>query len=342
MKTKAIKAALLLGTMVAVASPAAAEFHDRTIRISNGVAENHPVHNGVDAMQQCLDDKTGGKMKLQAYWSGSLGGDLQATQALRSGTLDAVVTSSSPLVGIEPALGVFDLPFLFQTNEEAYAVMDGDFGKFLNDKLADKGLVNLAYWENGFRNVSNSKRPITKWEDLKGIKIRVMQNNIFLDTFDNLGANATPMAFGEVFSALETGAIDAQENPYVTIDTSKFYEVQKYISETKHAYTPFLFLFSKPIFDTFDPDEQDALRTCAVKGGSVERNVIQDLNKKSLEKMEKAGIKFNKVSPEELARMREKSQVVYDKHRDEIGGDVIDRVQKTIDGLRSEKKASSN
>ncbi|KFE33413.1 DctP family TRAP transporter solute-binding subunit, partial [Thioclava atlantica] len=297
MKTQALKAALLLGTIMAVASPAAAEFQDRTIRISNGVAENHPVHNGIDAMQQCLDKKTGGKMKLQAYWSGALGGDLQATQALRSGVLDAVVTSSSPLVGIEPALGVFDLPFLFQSNEEAYTVMDGDFGKFLDDKLAEKGLVNLAYWENGFRNVSNSKRPITKWEDLKGIKIRVMQNNIFLDTFDNLGANATPMAFGEVFSALETGAIDAQENPYVTIDTSKFYEVQKYISETKHAYTPFLFLFSKPIFDTFAPDEQQALRDCAVEGGSVERNVIQDLNQKSLKKMEDAGLEFNKVSP---------------------------------------------
>lgn len=334
MKT-ALKTALLLTTVMAVASPALADFKNRTIRVSNGIAENHPVHNGIDAMQQCLDQKTGGKMKMQTFWGGALGGDLQATQALRSGLQDAVVTSSSPLVGIEPALGVFDLPFLFRSNEEAYAVMDGDFGQLLDKKLAAKGLVNLAYWENGFRNVSNSKHPITKWEDLEGIKIRVMQNNIFLDTFKNLGANATPMAFGEVFSALETKAIDAQENPYVTTDTSKFYEVQKYISETKHAYTPFLFLYSKAIFDTYAPEEQQALRDCAAVGRDVERKVIQDLNQESLKKMEAAGLKFNKVSPEELAKMREKSQVVYDAHRAEIGGDVIDGVQKALDAMRS-------
>ncbi|HLP71105.1 MAG TPA: TRAP transporter substrate-binding protein [Rhizobium sp.] len=316
------------------AAPAFADYNDRNIRVSNGINADHPVGNGIEAMQKCLDEKSGGKMKLTAFWGGALGGDLQATQALRSGVQEAVVTSSSPLVGIVPALGVFDLPFLFASNEEADAVMDGEFGDLLNQKLEAAGLVNLAYWENGFRNLSNSKKPVAKWEDLEGMKVRVMQNDIFLDTFQNFGANATPMAFGEVFSALETKAIDAQENPYVTIDTSKFYEVQNYVSETKHAYTPFLFLFSKAIFDTYTADEQSALRECAVVGRDVERKVIRELNEKSLEKIKAAGVEVNTLSPEEYARMLEKSQVVYEKHKETIGAEVVDRVQSILADMR--------
>ncbi|MGO1164310.1 TRAP transporter substrate-binding protein [Brucella sp. C7-11G] len=315
-------------------APAQAEFKSRNIRVSNGINADHPVGDGIKAMQACLDEKSDGKLKFTAFWGGALGGDLQATQALRSGVQEAVVTSSSPLVGIVPALGVFDLPFLFANAEEAYTVMDGEFGDLLNEKLDAAGLVNLGYWENGFRNLSNSKRPVNKWEDLEGMKVRVMQNNIFLDTFKNFGANATPMAFGEVFSALETKAIDAQENPYVTIDTSKFYEVQEYVSETKHAYTPFLFLFSKPIFNTYSPEEQAALKECASVGRDVERSVIAELNKKSLAKIEAAGVKFNTITPEEHARILEKSQVIYEKHKADIGPDIVDRVQSILADLR--------
>ncbi len=316
------------------AAPASAEFNSRNIRVSNGINADHPVGNGIKAMQACLDEKSGGKLKLTAFWGGALGGDLQATQALRSGVQEAVVTSSSPLVGIVPALGVFDLPFLFQNAEEAYKVLDGDFGTMMNEKLDAAGLVNLAYWENGFRNLSNSKRPVTKWEDFSGMKVRVMQNNIFLDTFQNLGANATPMAFGEIYSALETNAIDAQENPYVTIDTSKFFEVQKYITETNHAYTPFLFLFSKAIFNTYTAEEQAALRECAIVGRDEERKVIGELNKKSLEKIKEAGLEVNQLSPEEQARIREKSMVVYEKHKAQIGADVIDGILAKIQEVR--------
>ncbi|WP_438755024.1 TRAP transporter substrate-binding protein [Pararhizobium sp. O133] len=317
-----------------LASPASAEFTERNIRVSNGINADHPVGNGIEAMQKCLDEKSGGKLKMTAFWGGALGGDLQATQALRSGVQEAVVTSSSPLVGIEPALGVFDLPFLFSTADEAYKVLDGKFGEMMDEKLAAVGLVNLAYWENGFRNLSNSVRPVTKWEDLEGMKVRVMQNNVFLDTFQNLGANATPMAFGEVFSALETKTIDAQENPYVTIDTSKFFEVQKYVTQTNHAYTPFLFLFSKAIFDTYAPEEQAALRECAVVGRDVERQVIGDLNKKSLEKIKAAGLEVNVLSPEEQARIREKSMVVYEKHKAEIGANVVDAILAELAEIR--------
>lgn len=323
-----------IGITSSFSATAAGDFKARNIRLSNGLASDHPLGKGVAAFNDCLQEKSGGKMKITAYWSSSLGDDVQATQALRSGTQEAVITSSSPLVGLVPALGVFDLPFLFANEKEADAVVDGEFGNFINEKLDAAGVINLAYWENGFRNLSNSKHAVNKWEDLSGLKVRVMQNNIFLDTFRGMGTNATPMAFGEIFSALETHAIDGQENPFVTIDTSKFYEVQKYISVTKHAYTPFLVLFSKPIWNRYSDDEKGALRECAVVGRDIQRTVIRAESSKSLDKIREAGLKINEVSAEEQVRMREKVQPVYDKHKPTIGVEVVDRVQKTLEELR--------
>ncbi len=318
---------------LSAAAPAFAEFNDRNIRVSNGINEDHPVGNGIKAMQACLDQKSGGKLKLTAFWGGALGGDLQATQALRSGVQEAVVTSSSPLVGIIPALGVFDLPFLFANAQEAYTVLDGDFGDMMNEKLEAAGLVNLAYWENGFRNLSNSVRPVTKWEDFEGMKVRVMQNNIFLDTFQNLGA--TPLRWLSAKSSRRskprrsTAGKPLCDDRYVEVLRSA--EVR---TETNHAYTPFLFLFSKPIFDSYTPEEQAALRECAVVGRDEERKVIQDLNKKSLEKIKEAGLEVNTLSAEEQARIREKSMVVYEKHKAEIGADVVDAILAKLEGIR--------
>ncbi|WP_220475293.1 TRAP transporter substrate-binding protein [Paracoccus onubensis] len=330
-------AAGLAATMVAgLLAPASAEISKRTIRVSNGVAEDHPNGEGVRAMAQCFDEKTGGEWTLNAFWSSALGDDLQATQALRSGTQEMVVTSSSPIVGIVPALGVFDLPFLFANEKEADAVLDGEFGQYISDMMPAANLVNLAYWENGFRNLTNSARPVTKLEDFSGMRVRVMQNNVFLDTFQTLGTNATPMAFGEVFSALETGAIDGQENPYVTIDTSKFYEVQKYLSNTRHAYTPFMVLFSKTIWDQYSEEEQQILVDCAVAGRDVQREASRKLSEESLARVEEAGLEVNDIDTAEMEKIHEAVQGVYERHAEEIGPEVIEKMQATLAEIRGE------
>jgi tripartite ATP-independent transporter DctP family solute receptor len=332
---------LLKGLTVALcasvfAAPGFAQIEERNIRISNGINEDHPVGNGVKAMTECATEKSGGKIKMTAFWGGALGGDLEATQALRSGTQEMVITSSSPLVGIAPELGVFDLPFLVSSEQEADALLDGEFGQYISDRMPQYGLVNLAFWENGFRNLTNSKQPVAKWEDLNGMKVRVMQNNVFLDAFSNMGANAVPMAFGEVFSALETGAIDAQENPFVTIDTSKLYEVQDYLSVTRHAYTPFMVLFSKPIFDTYSAEEQQILKDCAMVGRDVQRARSRELSGQSLAKLKEAGMEVNELSPEEQTRMREKAQPIYEKHASTIGQETIQRVQAELQKIRGQ------
>jgi tripartite ATP-independent transporter DctP family solute receptor len=331
---KPLAAATAMACAALLAAPAQAQFAERTIRMSNGINQDHPVGNGVAKMTACVTQKSGGKMKIQAFWGGALGGDLQATQALRSGTQEMVITSSSPLVGIVPELGVFDLPFLFQNEAEADKVLDGSFGQFISDKMPAANLVNLAWWENGFRNLTNSRRAVGKWEDLQGVKVRVMQNNIFLDTFRTLGANAVPMAFGEVFTALETRAIDGQENPFVTIDTSKFYEVQKFLSVTRHAYTPFMVLYSKPLWDKLSNDERSALSACSIEGRDEQRKVSRELSEKSLASLKARGMQINEVSQAEYRRMFEKVQAVYDKHQSTIGTETITRLKSTLADIR--------
>ncbi|MDQ7956849.1 MAG: TRAP transporter substrate-binding protein [Rhodocyclaceae bacterium] len=320
---------------VALATPfaASAQFAERTIKLTNGVNEDHPVGQGVKKMQEVLAAKTGGKMKIAAFWGGAAGGDLQATQALRAGTQEMVCTSSSPLVGIVKELGVFDLPFLFNNEKEADAVLDGPAGEYFNKKLEAAGLVNLAYWENGFRNLTNSKRPVAKVEDFEGVKVRVMQNNIFLDSFKTLGTNAVPMAFGEVFTALETRTIDGQENPFVTIETSKFSEVQKYLSVTRHAYTPFLILYSKKLWDQLKPEEQAVLREAAIEGRKVEREANRALNAKSLENLKKT-MTVNEVTPAEQKRMFDKVKPVYDKNIPTIGAEAVNVVMDALKKAR--------
>ena len=326
---------VLAGTTMLFSSTAFAQYAERTIKFTNGVAEDHPVGLGFKKMQEVLAAKTGGKMKINAFWNGSAGGDLQATQALRAGTQEMVCTSSSPLVGIVKELGVFDLPFLFANEKEADAVLDGPAGVYFNKKLEEAGLVNLAYWENGFRNLTNNKRPVTKVEDFDGVKVRVMQNNIFLDTFKTLGTNAVPMNFGEVFTALETKTIDGQENPFVTIETSKFSEVQKYLSVTRHAYTPFLILYSKKLWDQLTPQEQAVLREAAIEGQKVERAANRSLNEKSLASLKKT-MTVNEVTPAEQKRMFEKVKPVYDKNTPIIGQEpvtiVLDALKKARGG----------
>jgi TRAP-type C4-dicarboxylate transport system substrate-binding protein len=169
---------------------------------------------------------------------------------------------------------------------------------------------------------------------MPGLKVRVMQNNVFLDTFKTMGANAVPMSFGEVFTALETKAIDGQENPFVTIDTSKFYEVQKYLSVTRHAYTPFMVLYSKQLWDKLSPQEQKVLQECAIAGRDEQRKVSRALSDKSLADLKAKGMVVNEISPAEQKRLRETVKPVYEKHAATIGKDTVDRMNATLAKIR--------
>jgi tripartite ATP-independent transporter DctP family solute receptor len=245
-----------------------------------------------------------------------------------------LITSTAPLAGIVPSMGVFDLPFLFNNEKEADQVLDGKAGDWFAAKLPPVGLVNLAWWENGFRHTTNSKRPIAKMEDFEGVKMRVMQNTVFIDTFKTLGSNAVPMAFSEVYSALETKTVDGQENPFANIENMKFYEVQKYLTLTKHAYSPLAVLMSKKTWDTLSPAEQGAMRECASRGRDEERRVNREQAAKSVANLKSKGMLVNELSPAETQRIRDKAQVVYQTHTKEIGDEAITLVTGELKRIR--------
>jgi tripartite ATP-independent transporter DctP family solute receptor len=313
----AVAAAALLAT-----GAAQAQFQERNFKVSNGVSKEHPMGNGLAKMGECTLAKSGGKLKITPYWDGALGNDLTATQSVRTGSIDMVLTSTAPLVGIVPELGVFDLPFLFGSEAEADQLLDGKVGEWFTAKMPAAGVINLAWWENGFRHTTNSKRPITKAEDFEGVKMRVMQNNIFIDTFNTLGSNAVPMAFSEVYSALETKTVDGQENPFNNIENMKFYEVQKYLTLTKHAYSPTLVLFSKKVWDGLSAQEQATLKDCAVLGRDEQRKVNRQKAEASLANLKSRGMLVNEISPAEMARIRTKTAVIQERHGKAIGNEA--------------------
>ncbi|MET0351452.1 MAG: DctP family TRAP transporter solute-binding subunit, partial [Rhizobacter sp.] len=243
---KFIRRTLIAGLVLAAVAPAfAQDIKPRLIRFGYGLNEQSNQGRAVKVFQQEVEKLSGGKMKVRAFGAASLGPDVQMQQALIGGAQEMMVGSTATLVGITKEMALWDTPFLFNNVKEADTVLDGPVGEKVKSKLAEKGLVGLVYWENGFRNLTNSKRPVTKMEDLDGIKLRVMQNNVYLDSFKTLGANAIPLPFSELFSALETKTVDGQENPYNTILSSKFFEVQKYLSVTNHVYSPWIVMVSK-------------------------------------------------------------------------------------------------
>jgi tripartite ATP-independent transporter DctP family solute receptor len=306
----------------------------KVIKAGIGLNEDHPQGQGLLKFKEIVEEKSGGKLKVQTYFSASLGDDLKMTVALQGGTQEITIPSTSPLAGMIKEFGIFDFPFIFNTAEEADAILDGSVGNKLLEKLPEHGLVGLAYWENGFRHVTNSKHPINTAEDFKGIKLRTMQNRVHIDAFKQLGANPTPMAFSEVFTALESKTIDGQENPLATIKSNKFYEVQNYLSLTKHVYTPFVFLVSKKFWDNLSPEEQQILKYAAVEAGKYQRELSREEDKKSLEELKETKIKINEVSDEERQKMEEAIKSVIAQYAKEFDEELVNEMYRELEKIR--------
>ena len=247
------------------------------------------------------------------------------------------LVSTAAAAGNVKEFALFDFPFLFSDEREAYAVLDSPVGTQLLDKLTDRGVVGLCYWEVGFRHVTNSKHPVVKLEDFKGLKIRTIQNPVFVDVFNTLGANASPMAFTEVYTALESKALDGQETPYNIIYTSRFHEVQKYLSATKHIYGPGVMLVGKKFWDPLSGDEKKILRDSCAEARDYERQVSRDLDVKVLAEMKAKGLLVNEISPEERARMRDKVKPVIEKYTAVVGPDLVKQTYAEIERVRKQK-----
>jgi tripartite ATP-independent transporter DctP family solute receptor len=232
---------------------------------------------------------------------------------------------------------LFDLPFLFNNEKEADFVLDGPVGRKLLDKLPEKGLIGLTYFEHGFRNVTNSRRPVTKMEDLQGLKLRVMQIPVMIDMFSALGANPSPLPLPEVYTALEQKAVDGQENPYSLVEASKYYEIQKYASDTRHTFNPIVLLFSKKTWDKLSADERKVLADAAKEAQPYQRNANREVNAKSAEFLKSKGMTLTTFPAQERERLREKLKPVTEKYVKQIDPALAQELFSELDKARAAK-----
>jgi len=300
---------LLAASLAAAFSmPASAQQQERIIRFGHLNNVDHPVSLGVKRFAEVLLAKSGGKMKVQEFPASQLGNELQQQSALQGGVQQMSAPATTSLAGIVKEFGLVDFPYSVTSFAQADALLDGPLGKTLISKLPEKGLIALGYWDLGFRNVTNSKRPITKAEDMDGLKIRVIPNPVFMDTFKAFKANPLPMPFTELYPALESKAVDGQENPFAVILSNKFFEVQKFVSATNHVYAANIILVSKKFWDELTPAEQKWMQEAADESRTYQRQVSRAAAQKAVADLKAAGMQYNEVSPAELARMRQIAQ----------------------------------
>ncbi|WP_246519789.1 TRAP transporter substrate-binding protein [Ancylobacter lacus] len=308
----------------------AADVQERTLKFGYSTFEAHPLGQGANKFVALVSEKSDGKIKMKVYPATQLGSETQTISATQGGVQDLVGTSTAPLVGLVKEYAIFDLPFLLSNEKQADALVDGPVGQELLAKLQEKNLVGLCFFENGFRHVTNSKHPIVGAGDLSGLKIRVMQNPVYIDAFRTLGANAVPMPWPEVYTALESGAIDAQENPFGIIYVNKLNEVQKYVSVTKHAYSPWAVMMSKKLWDKLSADEQKIFVDSCNEAKAYQRQVSRAEDARIVAELKARGMQINELSPAELADLKARMQPVVAKYTETVGPDLVKQAQASI------------
>ncbi|GHU19944.1 ABC transporter substrate-binding protein [Betaproteobacteria bacterium] len=281
---------------------------------------------GIVKFKEAIEKETNGRIKMQLFPDGQMGNDMSMMDSLKMGTLDMTVTSTGPIANTTKTFLVFDLPFLFTSEKIADTVLDGPACQEILDTLKGTGLVGLAYWENGFRNMTNSRKPINTPDDLKGLKIRTMQNPIHLDSFKKWGANPVPLPFNEVFTALEQKVIDGQENPNTLIYDAGFYEAQKYLTISRHFYTPFVLMIGQKSWDKLSPADQKLVQKIALDVRADQRAANREFSAKYVDLMRQKGIAINEISPTDIEKFKATSKEIYDQFANDIGKERLEKI----------------
>lgn len=285
---------------------------------------DHPYTLGMVRYADLVKERTKGRVAIQIHHSRQLGDERQVVEGLQLGTIHLTVTSTGPLGGFVPEMNVVDLPFLFRDGEHAYKVLDGEIGRSLLNRFELVGIKGLAFWENGFRHITTAKKPVQQPGDLKGLKIRVMENKVHQAAFRQLGADATPMAWGEVFTSLQQGLLDAQENPIPIIYTFKLNEVQKYVALTGHVYSPAPVLMSKKTWDRMPPEIQKIMFDTAMEVATYQRGLIRDQERRQIGELKAKGMVIVE-NPDRVA-FREAMKPVFEQFQAQFGRELVQRI----------------
>jgi tripartite ATP-independent transporter DctP family solute receptor len=326
----AMAVSLLAGCGGGDKKPAEQKAEKKVIRVSIGLNDASPEYKGLEKWKELVAKESNGRLEIQIFPSAQLGDDIKTMTALRAGTLEMSGPSSSPIATIDKKWMVFDLPFLFANEKVVDAVLDGPFGQKMLDSLSAHGLVGIMYMENGYRQVTNSKHEIKAPADVKGLKIRTMENPVHLAAWRALGANPTPMPFSEVFNAMQQKTIDGQENPNTTNFLQKFHEVQKFTTLSQHVYTPFVIMYSKKMWDTLPKADQDLLIKTGKEASKWQREYNRKVDAEAVQGLEKAGMKVTRLTPEQQKAFMDATKDIATQFEKEIGKDIIDQVKAEI------------
>ena len=309
---------------VALAAVGIASAQEKTIKFANQNSAGHPIVLGMEKFKEVVEAKSGGKIKVNIFVGGALGNDQANVSALQGGSLEMVSMNSGILASQVKDFAVYDFPFMFANEKEADAVVDGPFGHKMHEKLLEKGIVGLGYYELGFRNLTNSKRAINKVADIDGLKLRVIPNPINVDWVKALGANPTPLPFPEVYAALEQKAIDGQENPVATINSAKFYEVQKHLTLTRHQYNPQSIMMSKKFWDGLNAPEKKLIEEAVAESIKFQRAQSRGQVASITDNLKKNGMQVTELPASEMVILRDKMKPVIAKHGEAIAATVAD------------------
>jgi len=322
MKALFVTAALVGGLLAA--APAMAQ----NPRLGYVPVDDHPVGQASRHFAKLVEEKTGGRITIDTFGNGVLGSEPEMQASVQAGFIDIMVGPTPNLVGVVPQFMLYDLPFFYKDFAAVDAVMDGEVGEQLFAQLQEKtGIVGLAWWDNGFRHMTNGIRPVNTVEDMAGLNIRVIPNPLFIATWSALGTNPTPLPWPELYSALENRAVDAQETPYALIYTARFYEVQKHLAKTSHVYTPFVLLASQKWFSSLSDEDKAHVMEAAKESAAFQR----DLSRKAAEdleaELEEKGFEITRPTPEALAAMSERVAPVVQEYSEKIGVDLVEQAR---------------
>ena len=334
MKRLMIKTLVAAAAVAAFGMASAQDIKEHAFKFTLNGPEGHPAAAGMKKFAELVSAKSGGKIKVNLFYNGTLGSDQAVVSAMKGGTIEMAVMNSGILASEVKELAIFDFPFLFANEKESDAIVDGPVGKKMHALLEAKGLVGLSYWELGYRQITNSKRPLNKVEDIEGLKLRVIPNPINVAWVKALGANPTPMPFPEVYGGLEQKAIDGQENPISVIAANKFWEVQKNIALTNHQYNPQSVIFSKKVWDTLTPTEKKLIDNAADEAAIVQRKESRAALAANLELLKKNGMTVTTFSPAEVAKLREKMKLVIAQFSASVGEATVNETMAELAKLR--------
>jgi tripartite ATP-independent transporter DctP family solute receptor len=304
------------------AMPAAAQ---TTLKMNISIAQNSHYGVAIDTFAREIDKRTGGRYRIQNFYSGALGAERESIEALQLGTLDLTMTSTGPVPNFVPDIAILDIPFLFRDYAQARAVLDGPIGQDMLQKFDAKGIHGLAWGENGFRNMTNSKHPVVVPEDLKGLKMRTMENPVHIQAYRAFGIIPTPMAFTEVFTALQQGTVDGQENPLSVITSAKLDQVQKYLTLTGHVYSPALILMSTAQWDKLSAADKQIFNEAAKVAVKANRDRIDDDEKKAVADLRAKGMQV--VENVDKAKFQAALAPTFAEFGKKFGQDNIDKIK---------------